>query len=307
MATFISENFVTVISCVMLIGWFIFAQRKFKNYLAQDPFGDYEQPRTAATLGVLFTFIGIAWGLYNFDTNAIQQSVTNLLDGMKAAFVTSIFGMAGALYLKNCQINAQKNFNQTVSGESGIADLILYLRKSDETKSEEMRALQSSIEKLTAAIGGDGEYTVIGQIQKIRLDLRDGNDKIVRELRDFGKTLAENNTKAFIEALNETMRDFNQKLTEQFGENFKQLNVAVGRLLDWQINYQETVERVTKNLEMTFAGIDAAKNSIAEIEKSSGAIKNSSEQVLNLIVTANVYEKKLAQAFKLEQRGCQSD
>ena len=158
-----------------------------------------------------------------------------------------------------------------------------------------MRALLSSIEKLTAAIGDDGEYTVISQIKNIRLDLRDGNDKIIRELRDFGKTLAENNTKTFIEALNETMRDFNRKLTEQFGENFKQLNIAVGRLLDWQIHYQETIERVTKNLEITFTGIDAAKNSIAEIEKSSGVIKNSSEQILNLIVTANVYEKKLEQ------------
>lgn len=49
------------------------------------------------------------------------------------------------------------------------------------------------------------------QVEKI---LQDNNENVIRELRDFGKTLAESNSKAFIEALNETMKDFNQKLTE---------------------------------------------------------------------------------------------
>jgi len=41
--------------------------------------------------------------------------------------------------------------------------------------------------------------------------------------------MAENNSKALIEALQEVIRDFNAKINEQFGENFKQLNEAVGK------------------------------------------------------------------------------
>ncbi len=44
-------------------------------------------------LGILGTFIGIALGLKDFDTNNIEQSVPPLLAGLKTAFLTSIFGI----------------------------------------------------------------------------------------------------------------------------------------------------------------------------------------------------------------------
>lgn len=192
---------------------------------------------------------------------------------MTTAFVTSILGMGISLYFKNYQANAQKKFsrNNFVKPESTIADLIQYLQQADEEKS--------------------------AQIKHLEKILQDNNENVLHELRDFGRTLAENNSKAFIEALNETMKDFNQKLTEQFGENFKQLNIAVGRLLEWQENYRVTIERIMKNLQVTFEGIDAVKNSVAKIEESADSITKSSEQILNLIVTANMYEQKLRQVL----------
>lgn len=210
-------------------------------------------------------------GLLNFNPSpeAMHNSVTKLLGGMTTAFVTSIIGMGISLYFKNYQANAQKNFsrNNFVKPESNIADLIQYLQRADAEKSE--------------------------QIKRLEKILQDNNENVIRELNNFGKTLAENNAKIFIDALNETMKDFNQKLTEQFGENFKQLNIAVGRLLVWQENYKVTIERITENLQKTIKGIDAVKNSVVEIEKSAASITKSSEQILNLIVTANMYEQKL--------------
>ncbi len=123
------------------------------------------------------------------------------------------------------------------------------------------------------------------------------NENVIRALEDFGKNLSENNAEIFIDALNKTMIDFNRKLTEQFGSNFKQLNIAVGRLLTWQENYKVTIERITENLQKTIKGIDALKNSVAQIEKSAASITKSSEQILNLIVTANTYEQKLRQVL----------
>ena len=150
---------------------------------------------------------------------------------------------------------------------------------------------------MTASVAGDGDYTVIGQMKTIRLELRDHHEKIISEFREFAKTLAENNTKAFIEALNDAIKDFNTKITEQFGENFKQLNIAVGRLLEWQINYESTLERVTENLEMTFEGIDAAQNSLAQIENSSAAVADTAAAIQDLIVSANLYAQKLEQVL----------
>lgn len=43
--------------------------------------------------GLLGTFTGVFWGLYNFDTADIAAGVPALLEGLKLAFVTSIVGI----------------------------------------------------------------------------------------------------------------------------------------------------------------------------------------------------------------------
>lgn len=44
--------------------------------------------------GLLGTFVGIWWGLYNFNTDDIAAGVPLLLDGLKLSFITSIAGIA---------------------------------------------------------------------------------------------------------------------------------------------------------------------------------------------------------------------
>ena len=269
MKDFISIFGLTIFCLIVMVVWFLQALPKFRRSVDENPFGDYEQPSTASILGVLGTFIGIAYGLWNFDSSpeAMHNSIENLLDGMKTAFATSIFGMGISLGLKNYQANAQKNFKQAVKPDSTIADLIQYLQRADAEKSAQIKHLEEVMQA--------------------------NNENVIRALEEFGKNLSENNAKIFIDALNETMKDFNRKLTEQFGANFKQLNIAVGRLLVWQENYKATIERITENLQTTIKGIDTVKNSVAKIEESAASITKSSEQILNLIVTANMYEQKL--------------
>jgi hypothetical protein len=57
-------------------------------------------PSLLTTIGVLGTFVGILIGLMNFDVTDISKSVPQLLDGMKTAFVTSVFGMSGGISVK---------------------------------------------------------------------------------------------------------------------------------------------------------------------------------------------------------------
>ena len=51
-------------------------------------------PHVFPTLGILFTFVGIAIGLWNFDSNNIEKSIPELMDGLKTAFFVSIIGVA---------------------------------------------------------------------------------------------------------------------------------------------------------------------------------------------------------------------
>src|SRR5689334_19770816 len=57
-------------------------------------------PTILTITGIFGTFLGIAIGLANFDTNKIQESVPALLAGMKTAFWASVAGVGGALMIK---------------------------------------------------------------------------------------------------------------------------------------------------------------------------------------------------------------
>jgi hypothetical protein len=43
--------------------------------------------------------------------------------------------------------------------------------------------------------------------------------------------MAKQNTEALVEAIRGAMEDFNSKINEHLGENFKQLNEGVGQML----------------------------------------------------------------------------
>ncbi|MCK5717236.1 MAG: DUF1566 domain-containing protein [Thiomargarita sp.] len=54
-------------------------------------------------IGVLGTFVGIVLGLLDFDTQNIYQSVPQLLEGLKLAFLTSICGLFLSIFLSTIQ------------------------------------------------------------------------------------------------------------------------------------------------------------------------------------------------------------
>ena len=103
------------------------------------------------------------------------------------------------------------------------------------------------------------------------------------------ETLAEGATAEIIEALESVIEDFNQNLTEQFGENFKQLNEAVLRLVQWQENYRLQVEHSTQLLG---AISESLKNSDQTLE----AISKRNASLLSL---HNELRATLTQHFEL--------
>ena len=166
-------------------------------------------------------------------------------------------------------------------------------------------SLLSSQNKLVSALVGDEDSTLLTQLQKLRTSLDDGLKDIkagttefkteaVKEiktmqddLRDFAKQAAENNIKLVVEALKETMKDFNNNLTEQFGDNFKKLNEAVEKLLDWQENYKTHVEQTEKHLSTVLERFDSAQESLEQVSKNAESLLeastsiNTSTEILN--------------------------
>ncbi len=76
-------------------------------------------------------------------------------------------------------------------------------------------------------------------------------DKTMVALDKTLEKITEGANKAIIESLESVIKDFNQNLTEQFGDNFKELNKACKELLEWQKQYKVSIKESNKALNTT--------------------------------------------------------
>ena len=96
--------FLIVIFCIFVIvmigaiSWFWKIRHQQVNAIAS----------IVTVIGVLGTFAGITYALFEFNTKNIEASVPQLLNGLKFAFVTSILGIVGSIALKWSALNNQK-------------------------------------------------------------------------------------------------------------------------------------------------------------------------------------------------------
>lgn len=97
----ISYGSAIAIVIVAVIAWFYISNRVKNDELISKRKVIESLPTIVSTLGVLGTFGGITWGLYNFNTSDINTSIPVLLEGLKTAFLTSLAGMIGSLVLSN--------------------------------------------------------------------------------------------------------------------------------------------------------------------------------------------------------------
>ena len=203
------------------------------------------------SIGILGTFVGVFIALLNFDANNMEGSMTLIIGGLKVAFVTSIFGLLTGIVVKLAQSGKNDENSPDGIGAEEILTELQFSRKEAEKQNK----------NLINAISGDADSSLNTQMKLMRTDLN-----------DFAKTVAEANTTAFIEALKAAIADFNKNLTEQFGENFKRLNDAVGKLLEWQENNKKDMEHMRTSMNTAIEGIGEAESSLTKIKESAETI-----------------------------------
>ena len=245
----------------------------------------HQQVNTIASIvtviGVLGTFAGITYALFEFNTNDIKASVPQLLNGLKFAFVTSILGIIGSIALKWSALNNRKSqaaSEETYTGAT-VDDLAELLRNILAVEQEEGKETRETLRSIERSLTGEGDSTVLTQLQKLRTTFSDKQDDLIRAFNEFADQMAKNNTKALIEALEEVMRDFNAKINEQFGDNFRQLNEAVGRINEWQEQYRQQMDELAAQFQVAATSIEKSRESLEIIAERSESIVSSSEKL----------------------------
>lgn len=193
-----------------------------------DRFSVVHGPEVLTTMGILGCFTGITVALFGFNPNDIQSSVPSLLGGIRTAFWASLAGVFGALTLRFAQ--RFRKVRQEIEEEDGPA--------GNASLNDVVVALQG----LRRAIIGPEPQSLSSQISGGREEASAQSEALIAEFRGFATHMVENNQKAIVQALESVIRDFNEKLSSQFGDNFKQLNLAVERLVVWQQQYKDELD-----------------------------------------------------------------
>lgn len=300
----ISVPFICNLTTIIIVGAILYITYFNRNTRAAKT----DLPDLVTSLGVLGTFIGIVLGLIDFDPRNIKDSVPSLLQGLKTAFITSIAGMGAAYYLKGGLAYFRKpSADNEVDPDEKANENALELLQEISRSSKAMAAaigggkdtdISQQILSLKNSIAGDGETSVNTQLTKLRTEMRDKQDELVKEFRQFAQLMAENNSKAFIQALEQVIRDFNVKITEQFGENFKHLNTAVGQLLTWQDNYKVQVEKMVGQLDQNTQAIQKVREAFDSIVERSTVYVTTAERLEETLGRLKIAEDVVSQTLK---------
>ncbi len=248
----------------------ILAATIYFGHIRYSRFSLAHGPEILTTMGIMGCFFGIALALLDFDTNNVQKSVPLLLQGVKTAFWASLAGVAGALYLR---------FLHHVKKSPVTANL-------SQVKSASLDEVVATLLALKDGLVGSEQGTLLTQMRLMRQESSDKSDELIREFKGFAAHMVENNQKAIVEALRQVIADFNQKLTEQFGENFKQLNSAVEKLVLWQQQYKDELEQIKNAQQQTAKDLAFAADQLSQfVGKASqfSAIAESVQQQLDLM------------------------
>ncbi len=220
------------------------------------------------TIGIFFTFLGIFIALTQFDTNNIREAITPLLDGMKLAFESSVWGLGGALAFR---LIKPMRSTAAAKEDASAGDIL-----------EEMQKTTAGINQLNSSLVGDSDSSVVNQLRALR-----------DEFKSFAEKMAEDGSAALVKALEEVMRDFNAKINEQFGDNFKQLNEAVGALLEWQKEYKVQLEQLIEVFKENQKTIDLVRESITKVEESTQQIPDNMAAMQGIVETTDTRLKEL--------------
>lgn len=241
-------------------------------------------PTILTSIGIFGTFLGVALGLTDFDTDHLQESVPQLLSGLKTAFWSSIAGLLGALTIK-------------------------FRAVMDATKGEEHHQRTASIDDLHNALKSiqtslvEKDQNLIQEVMLLRTEQKRQSDDLIGAMDRYQTKMVEANTQALIDALGVVMRDFNTKIDEQYGDNFKRLNESVGKMLQWQQEYKQQLVELADNQQTIGRSMQDAstafENMVSHAESFNGISESLGSMLQGLNTQRDVLDKHLSGLARL--------
>jgi len=224
-------------------------------------------PTILTSTGIFGTFIGVAMGLLEFNPDDIQASVPGLIEGLQTAFWTSIVGLLGALLVKFRHLGATLRQSR-VQADYEAASI------------DDLANLLSALNRSLSDPDAGGLHTAMVES---RWQQQQEFQNLSQSMERYQADMTEANTRALIGALETVMRDFNTQIDVQYGENFRQLNEAVGNMLLWQQNYKTELQELLVTQKSNGELLDKASHAYEKVVTHSEVFNSVSESLGGLL------------------------
>jgi hypothetical protein len=292
---------------IILVGaWTIFSityVKRFKNFQI-DKDSDKKSfwnnqyifdsiPSVFPTLGILCTALGITIGIWNFDAKDIQNSIPQLLDGLKLAFIATILGITGLIVFQKWTAIIQKQIDDDPNRPTKETDELTAISNLTFAVQQISKDNKTEIGKLIKSFGEDLDTKVSSKLSKLEneiitlqksnslglleINTTSNNSRIelseqIKKLREEQKGTADkanNNTDEIIKAMSSNNKLISKKFdefSELLAKNNTEALVEVMKTATEQFNNQmkELIDRLVKE---NFAELNSSVQNLNNWQK----------------------------------------
>jgi hypothetical protein len=216
-------------------------------------------PDILTSLGILGTFIGLVMGLRSFDPSGYEQmagSVTPLINGIKVAFITSIYGISLSLAFS---FNLRSEFaNLSKLVEEFLDTYYLHVSPPYEVDSlsrllDGQKSRDEMTEELTTIfveqMGKSFEQVITPAYERMTAGIQEVVDSF---------------TRSQTEALSQICESVIRQMRGELNQDFEQLSQTIQDLQKTQNSYVDFMDRSMARMQQTFVTL---QEHMAEMEQ----------------------------------------
>jgi len=273
-------------------------------------------PHLFPTLGILFTFLGIAIGLWNFDSNNIEKSIPELMNGLKTAFIVSIFGVAllvGFSFWTNIK---KKKLEEGILSEEtqAINNLIEVIKelKSDLSSTDDngnvikagnvfrdiykeslkqSNSLQTFSADLALTISAGFEQIlnnpsegVVAELKLVKAEI----ESLGNKLKDPATDMTQNIVKELQQSMGKMIEEFKTSMSGDTKNEMEHLAKLLGQAGGSLTDFPTKLQNMTDNLNENFRGLQdvvkqISQQTLSQSEESTNQMKMQVEDMSKIL------------------------
>jgi methyl-accepting chemotaxis protein len=308
----------------LLLGWFIFSV--YYLLLAKNkpekinPYIFESIPQIFPTIGILGTFIGIAYGLWSFNENKIEESIPPLIGGLKTAFLASIGGIVlSIIFSKFTAYKQWKNEKGKLSNETIALNKLVALTEELKTNfhdsftytdennnkikpanvfrdiykelAKQSNALQTFSSDLALTISAGFEQIlnnptegVVAELKLVKAEI----ESLGNKLKDPATDMTQSIVKELQESMGKMIEEFKTSMSGDTKNEMEHLAKLLGQAGDSLTDFPTKLQNMTDNLNENFRGLQEvvqqiSKQTLSQSEESTNQMKMQVEDMSKIL------------------------